>query len=125
MNFRQVLGQIFRFAGVGLANSVLYFILAATLNGLFGLGAVLASAIAYILAAVVSFQGHKRLTFQTSGRTPTELPKFIAATIMGVSLATVIPVISHSYAPVVSFLAVLFVVPICSFIMMKFFVFRA
>lgn len=125
MNFTQVAGQVFRFAGVGLVNSGLYFVFAAALNGLLGLAAVPSSVIAYILAATFAYQGHKHLTFRGSGKGAAEISKFVAATSIGMSLALVIPILLHSYAPMISFLAVVIVVPICSFLMMKFFVFRA
>lgn len=115
--------QLIRFTGVGVIASALYFIIAASLNELLGLATLPASVIAYASAAVFAYQGHKRLTFKSSGASG-ELTKFVGATIMGLFLALIIPIILADYAPIVSFLTVLVFVPICSFLMMKFFVFR-
>ncbi len=125
MSLVRVSGQILRFTGVGAANSALYFVFAATLNGMLGLATIPASVIAYALAASFAFLAHKHLTFRSGTASPTEVSRFIAATAMGLSMALLIPILLHSYAAMVSFLTVLIVVPLCSFVMMKFFVFRA
>lgn len=125
MSFRRVAGQMLRFTGVGAANSALYFVFAATLNGLIGLATIPASAIAYALAAAFAYLSHKHLTFRNGAASPFEVSRFVAATAMGLALALLIPTLLYRYPPVVSFLTVLIVVPLCSFVMMKFFVFRA
>ena len=125
MKFAQLSGQALRFAGVGGIASALYFVVAALLNGVFGLATVAASVIAYAIAATFAYQGHKRLTFASGTAGRTEVTRFIAATAVGLGLALVIPILLRGYAPMVSFLSVLVIVPICSFLMMKFFVFRA
>lgn len=125
MRFRQVAEQLLRFTGVGVVNSALYFVFAATLNSLFGVATIPASAIAYALAAAFAYLSHKHLTFRKGSASPFEVVRFIIATAMGLALALLIPILLYLYAPVVSFLTVLIVVPLCSFVTMKFFVFRA
>lgn len=112
-----------RFTGVGAMASALYFVIAASLNGFLGLATLPASVIAYASAAVFSYQGHKRLTFKSHGAS-SELAKFVGATIMGLFLALIIPIMLAGYAPMVSFVTVLIFVPFCSFLMLKFIVFR-
>ncbi|WP_394358518.1 GtrA family protein [Halocynthiibacter halioticoli] len=124
MIFGSVSGEALRFVGVGAANSALYFLCAATLNSLLGLNTITASVIAYAFAAVFAYLGHKHLTFRNVGAAPFEACRFAAATFMGLVLSLIIPVLLYRFAPVVSFLSVLIVIPLCSFIMMKFFVFR-
>lgn len=125
MRYARVSREILRFTGVGAVNSVLYVVVAATLNGLVGLATITASVIAYALAATFAYLAHRHLTFRSRGAAPAEVSRFIAATALGLALALLIPVLLLGFAPMVSFLAVLVVVPPCSFMMMKFFVFRA
>ncbi len=125
MNFARVSGQILRFTGVGAVNSALYIVFAATLNGLIGLATIPSSVIAYMLAAIFAYLAHKKLTFRGGDTAQAEISRFIAATALGLSMALLIPILLKSYAPMVSFLTVLIVIPLCSFVMMKFFVFRA
>ncbi len=117
------LDQIIRFCGVGGVASALYFLFATCLNAAFGLAATPASVLAYFGAAVFAFNAHRRITFRGSDNVTAELIKFGMATGIGLGLALLIPLALTAFAPVVSFLAVLVIVPSCSFLMMKFFVF--
>ncbi|WP_417809777.1 GtrA family protein [Thioclava sp.] len=121
---RRVIGQLGRFAGVGVANSAFYFLLAAAFSRVFGFAALAASVLAYVIAATVAYLGHKFLTFAQPAHSPDEMPRFVVATGIGLSLAALIPVLLAGFAPMISFVTVLMLVPICSFLMMKFFVFR-
>ncbi|AML51132.1 GtrA family protein [Falsihalocynthiibacter arcticus] len=118
-------GQAIRFAGVGVIASALYFIVATLLNGLLHLATLPSSIVAYAIGAMFSYLGHKRLTFAGAPYGSTTIPKFIGATMVGLFLASIIPVLLNDYRPIVSFVTVLGVVPICSFLMLKLFVFRA
>lgn len=117
--------QALRFSGVGVANSIIYFVLAAMLNGLLGLPVTPASVIAYTLAGAFAYLAHKYMTFASKDAALTEVPKFIAASALGLALAVLIPILLHAYAPVISFMTVLLIVPLCSFLMMKLYVFRS
>lgn len=123
MSLSAAVGQLARFAGVGVAASLIYFVLAAAFSGLAGIGAAAASVLAYALAAVFAFIAHRRVTFSSKADPKRELWRFAAATIIGLALATLIPIALDEAAPLVSFFVVMLVVPICSFLMMKFFVF--
>ena len=49
---------------------------------------------------------------------------FLISGVIGLSLAALIPMILNGFAPIASFVAVLMLVPVCSFLMMKLFVFH-
>lgn len=121
---RRVIGQLARFAGMGAVNSALYFVLAAVFNGIFGFAALTASVLAYVIAAAVAYLGHKFLTFGQPAHAPDEMARFVVATGIGLSLAALVPILLAGFAPIASFVTVLVLVPVCSFLMMKFFVFR-
>ncbi|WP_417260667.1 GtrA family protein [Celeribacter sp.] len=120
----RVIGQLGRFAGVGVANSAFYFLLAAVFSWVFDFTALSASVLAYILAAGAAYLGHKFLTFGQPVHAPNEMIRFAAATGIGLSLAALIPTLLAGFDPMVSFATVLMLVPVCSFLLMKFFVFR-
>jgi putative flippase GtrA len=90
-----------------------------------GLSALAASVLAYAIAAAVAYFGHKVLTFGTPAQAPFERTRFVVASGVGLSLAALIPILLGDFAPQIAFLTVLVLVPVCSFLMMKFFVFRA
>lgn len=115
--------QALRFIGVGGAASALYFILASALNAAFAVPAAAASVLAYSGGATFAFFAHRRFTFRSGHGAAQALPKFVLATGVGLGLSLLIPLILSSFPATVSFLAVLVVVPICSFLLMKFFVF--
>jgi putative flippase GtrA len=121
---KRVIGQLGRFAGVGIVNSVLYFVLAAVFSVVLGFAALAASVLAYVIAAAVAYLGHKFLTFGQPAHAADEMTRFAAAMGIGLSLAALIPILLASFGPMVSFATVLMLVPVCSFLLMKFFVFR-
>lgn len=124
MKDRQVIGQLMRFACIGTVNSVLYIVLAMLFNSAFGFAALAASILAYAISAAVAFFGHKVLTFGTPAKAPAEMARFLVASGMGLSLAALIPILLSGFTPLISFLSVLALVPVCSFLLLKFFVFR-
>ena len=115
--------QLVRFVGVGGVASVLYFLLASALNAGLGLMPAIASVLAYAGGAAFAFFAHRRFTFRSDQGAAQALPKFVLATGVGLGLALIIPMILQAFPPMVAFLAVLVIVPICSFVLMKFFVF--
>ncbi|WP_299348160.1 GtrA family protein [uncultured Shimia sp.] len=117
-------GQIIRFAGVGVTCSVMYFVLATGLNSLLGLDTISASFLAYLLSAIFGYTAHRRVTFVSDGAVHQEVTRFFAATGVGVTISLIVPMMLHNHTPVLSFFMVFLIVPACSFVMMKFFVFR-
>ncbi|TCP42369.1 GtrA family protein [Rhodovulum marinum] len=124
MNERGVIGQVVRIAEMGVVNSALYFLLATLFSAVFGFAALAASVLAYVIAAAVAYFGHKFLTFGQPAHAVDEMSRFVVATGTGVSLAALLPIVLAGFAPMVSFVTVLVLVPIFSFLMMKFFVFH-
>jgi len=118
--------QLLRFAFVGVIASVVYFALAALFYSVVGLPTVGSSIAAYSIAAIVSFVGHRNLTFSSSQTAQSEIGRFMVVTVVGLLLATIVPATATGYfglPSMVSFILVLAVVPICSYLMMRFFVF--
>ena len=124
MNNQQFTGQLVRFASLGVVNSALYLVLAMMFSKAFGFAALVASVLAYSIAAAVAYLGHKFLTFGQPDHAPSEMMRFVAASGIGLSLATLIPILLAGFVPLTSFVTVLVLVPVCSFLMLKFFVFR-
>lgn len=118
------LAQVFRFAGVGLTCSAFYFLLASFLCNVAELDAVGASFLAYALSAVFGYQAHRRFTFDSAASVRSEALRFAMVTILGIAISIAVPLALYTQAPVLSFSVVLLIVPACSFMMMKFFVFR-
>jgi putative flippase GtrA len=124
MNKGQVIGQLVRFVGLGAVNSALYLVLATLFSQVFGFAGLSASVMAYAIAASVAYFGHKFLTFGSTGHAPDEVGRFLVASGTGLSLAALVPILLAGFVPLISFVTVLVLVPVCSFLLMKFFVFR-
>ncbi len=123
MSKRVILGQGLRFLTIGAGASFLYFVLALILDRLVNFPPVTASTVAYVLAAVFSYIGHKSFTFNTGGHSNFEILRFAVSTLTGFLLASIIPLVLTGYPSIISYLVVLVVVPLLSFLMLKFFVF--
>ena len=89
---RALLLKLARFGSVGVAATLIYAVLAAGF-GVLGIGATPSSVLAYALAAVFSHFGHKRITFRSAGAHAVELPKFAAASVLGLGVAALAPII--------------------------------
>ena len=89
---KTLLAKLLRFGGVGVAATIIYAALAAGF-GLLGLGATPSSVLAYACAAVFAYLGHKRITFRSGGAHRTEAPRFAAASILGLGVAALAPIL--------------------------------
>lgn len=76
-----------RFAGVGAVSAVCYVALVAVCVEAAGLGPKVASAVAYVLALPISYFGHRRLTFRSTTRISSEVPKFLAVNAANAAMA--------------------------------------
>lgn len=72
-----LLHRLIRFGAVGLFNTLAYFVLANALHYALGVPTAYVSYLAYFALVPVSFLGHKRITFETKGRTLQEFSKFV------------------------------------------------
>lgn len=115
--------QIVKFIGVGGFASALYFIVANIINLYVNLNAIYSSVFAYSFAAVIAYLLHRNITFKSQERIGAQIAKFILATLIGLFLSLIIPIVLSHYPPILSFISVIIIVPICSFLLMKFFVF--
>ncbi|HHL43679.1 MAG TPA: GtrA family protein [Hellea balneolensis] len=115
--------QGIKFAIIGGLSAIIYFCIALLFDKAFGLPPILASNIAYVLSAVFSYLGHKLYTFNTAGKARFEALRFAVSSVIGFTLASLIPFMLSAYPSVYSYLVVLAVVPATTFILLKFFVF--
>ena len=83
--------RLSRFVLIGLASTVLYAVLAFVFAGTEGLGATGASVLAFALAAVFSYAGHKYVTFVSDGAHRLELPRFLVLSASGLAVAIALP----------------------------------
>jgi putative flippase GtrA len=123
MTVRTALAELIRFGLVGGSATLAYLIIAILLDWLLSIDAVYVSFCAYSLAAVISFFGHRYFTFSRKGRAAGQAIRFVVSTLIGFSVAVLIPVIFHMFAPLVTYVMVAVLVPIMSFLLLKFFVF--
>ncbi len=123
---RSTARTLLTFAGVGLTATVLYFVLASTASALFQAPAAVCSVVAYLLSAILSYYGHKHLSFVSSGAHLLEAPRFVAATGLGLLLAYLIPMAVErvGWPHVVAYMAVCLIVPAVNFVLLKSWVFR-
>ena len=113
------------FGIIGLGVTLVYQGLANILNTA-GLSAAEASIIAYAASTSLSYFGHRKYTFGSKERHGRTVPRFVATTLVGLALATVIPMVTVRYGlldPAPSFILVTLVVALFSFVMMRLVVF--
>jgi putative flippase GtrA len=84
--------RLSRFAVVGGLATLLYAVLAFSFTHV-GMAAAGASVLAFLLAAVFSYAGHKYVTFVSGGRHAFELPRFLAVSAAGLAVASVLPAV--------------------------------
>ncbi len=121
-----LIGKLLRFGGVGGAATLVYAGLAWGLAAL-GAGATLASVLAYTLAALFAYVGHKRITFRSDKPHAAEVPRFAAAQLLGLAVATGAPLIlsGRLHLPAwVPILTTCIAVPILNFVILDRLVFR-
>ena len=85
--------RLSRFVLIGIASTVLYAVLAFVFAGMEGLGATGASVLAFALAAVFSYAGHKYVTFVSDGAHRLELPRFLVLSAIGLAVVSLLPAI--------------------------------
>ncbi|ANT49342.1 GtrA family protein [Mesorhizobium amorphae] len=90
-------GRISRFAVIGGASTLIYGACALLLSrggaGAAILPATLASAVAYAVAGLFSYAGHKYFTFVSAGAHAFELPRFLLLNATGLATAIALPVL--------------------------------
>jgi putative flippase GtrA len=119
-------GRIARFTIVGLAAMAAYAAIVTALTFAGMRPAWLASGLAYALAAIWSYVGHRRFSFRSDAPHRRAGPRFVLVTAVGQGLAILIPALMTDltgYPPIVSTAVVCLVCPAVSFILNSAFVF--
>jgi putative flippase GtrA len=113
--------RLFRFTGVGIASTLCYAIVAFALTSRFQRSAVEASFIAYAIAALLSYFGHRVITFRSKGDHLREAPRFGALVLCGYALALAIPLFSGQvlgWSPAASILLTCVAIPLANYVLM-------
>lgn len=124
MSLVSTFGQAAKFGVIGGGATFIYFCLAIAFDLMFGLGPIVASTMAYASAAVFSYVGHKHFTFNAREKQHWEKFRFLVASLIGFFLAMFIPWALGGFVPVISYVAVMILVPSVSFFMLRVFVFK-
>lgn len=84
-----------RFLVIGIGATLLYALLAAGFSATvaMSLKPALGSMLAYALAAVFSYAGHKYFTFVSSGAHRFEVPRFAVLTLVGLAMSFALPAV--------------------------------
>lgn len=115
--------EFFRFAVIGSSATAVYLIFAVLLEWSLNLDAVYVSFIAYVMASVLSFLGHRYFTFRQHQEAKKQIVRFCMATVIGMSVAIALPIALHMLSPNIVYVLVAILVPVISFVLLKFFVF--
>ena len=100
-----ILGRLARFAVIGAAATVIYAVLAAAF-GAAGMEATAASLLAYGLGGLVSYLGHKRVTFRSGRAHAVEAPRFAAACALGAAIAAAAPLVFTDWLRLPGYVAI-------------------
>jgi putative flippase GtrA len=120
------LAKLLRFTMVGLAAMAAYAIAVTALAALGLRPQWLASGLAYAIAAIWSYIGHRRFSFRSDAPHAVAGPRFVVVTLTGQALAIAIPALITDvagYPGHVATLAVCLVCPAVSFLLNSSFVF--
>jgi len=118
--------RLSRFATIGVASTLLYAVLALGLVHL-GVDTTWASVIAFLLAAVFSYAGHKYVTYASGGRHVFEFPRFLALSLVGLGVVSILPVLLVGLLgmpPAIPILAACLVLPAFNYVVLGRWVFR-
>ena len=120
------LRELVGFMLVGGGAALGYFMLACTLKYL-GMGATMASALSYGGFIPISYWGHRKLTFNSTGRAAVEVPKFVVVSSLGVAIGSLVPYVVTdvlSFPAWIGFAWVCGIVPVVSYAGFRLWVFR-
>lgn len=123
---RPLLPLLAIFSAVGTATTLSYFILAALISSVLPVSAAVASAGAYVISAVLSYYGHRNMSFASIGSHSVEVPRFVATTAVGLFLASLLPLAADQmrWPPAFVFAVVCLVIPLVNFFLLRGWVFR-
>ena len=119
--------RLVRFGLVGGMSTVIYAVFAWIFTVVLTMPAVVGSILAYCLAAVFSYNAHRRVTFRSDRPVAEEAPRFAGISFAGWIVAIISPLIltnGWGLPPIVAIVFASVAVPIMSFIGLERFVFR-
>nr|WP_281414877.1 GtrA family protein [Rhizobium sp. BK538] len=119
--------RVARFAAVGAANTLMYFLLANALVYIVGLSGDVAAYAAYTMILPVSFVAHRRVTFRSNGDRTTELVRFFLLQAMSLSIIAAVNYVVAGYPSSfawIGFALISLLIPLANFIVMQFWVFN-
>lgn len=118
--------QLLRFAASGAAAALVYCVVLVQLTA-FGLAPWLSGLLAYVASMPVGFVLHKIFTFRSDQPYRQELPRFVATSLPGIVIASLIPALLASTSrvpmPWVGLMTSI-VTPVITYILMSLWVFR-
>lgn len=120
--------QLVVFCVVGAALTAVYFVVANVGSVMLGLAPQSASGGAYLATIPLGYFAHRRITFRSARTHSIAVPRFVAASFVGVLIAWVVPYVAvHAFAVPhwAAYLAVSVLAPAISFVLMRFWVFAA
>ena len=123
---RPLLAMTMRFGSVGITATLLYLCLALLLQWTCALSAVLASVMAYAIAALFSYFAHRNFTFGATNSHATAMPRFTVTTVCGLALSLALPLLLHDWLGLpgyVPFIAVCVLVPVINLVVLRLWVF--
>jgi putative flippase GtrA len=122
-----VLGQILRFGAVGIAATLSHVLTAVLAESTLAIGPQMANLAGYAIAVVVSYTGHALVTFNAPVQSASRFLRFILISLIGLATSSltvwfVSGVLGHSFPVAMFFVAVL--VPVVTYLGMRFWVFK-
>ncbi|WP_282152705.1 GtrA family protein [Ruegeria atlantica] len=121
-----MIGQISRFAGIGVLATILHVVVSIVALKFFGIAPLLANSAGFAAAFSLSYLGHGRITFDTSLKHRFHAPRFLTVSGVGFLLSTAITelIAVQLGGPFVLAMAVVaLAVPVSTFLLCKFWVF--
>lgn len=125
---QKVIGQVSRFTVVGILATLTYFVVANALIFTTKTDAKIASLSAYVAGMAVSFFGQSRFTFRISSTRFGHIWRFVVLSVLGLLVSYFsVPFVERVLGMHASWatLLTMVLVPLLSFILMKFWVFAA
>jgi putative flippase GtrA len=125
-SWHHALREVLLYGVIGVAATVVYFLVGLVLLHVGGASAPIASFLSYPVSTMVSYFGHRRLTFQSSASHARTLPHFLGISLCGLALSYSIPwalTERLGLPPLFSFCVVIFI-GLFVFLTLKYYVFR-
>ena len=116
-----------RFSIVGVATTILYFILSNLLIHFKVASPMVCSSVVYGMLVIASFLGHSKFTFNVNHQNTNQFTKFLILSVCGIALSNLIIFVSSdllSLQPFIAIFLVTMIIPFLNFFLIKFWVFR-